>query len=427
MMDNLLYMVSYVASAFFELYIISKYMKLFLGKRNINKQKITLVYLAKLIVGILQYAWLPYEIINVAVTIGMLFLITMCYGKRMVNRAIATAFTFMCMFASEAVVAMLIGLSGVDLTDSRHEGDAFVFISVQLISWLICEVISIFKNINDEIVMPKLFGVSMIVLTILIFTMELNIFMQKNLGGRIKMLSVFCMFMVLFLMIYLYDTISGIFKEKLQTDRMEMEKNYYYQQAQLLQKSSTELRKFRHDISNHLYVLEGMIGEENIETQNYLQNLTRRVQQTQTFSSTGNVAFDSIINYKLSDAHERGIKVCSHILLPGEIAVKSDDIVTIMGNLLDNAIEAADSLEDDKYIDLKIKSQAGAVWITVRNSYNGVVFQREGELLTKKEDTLLHGIGLKNVNAAVEQYNGEMELTYDAREFCVKIMLYMEE
>ena len=104
MMDNLLYMVSYVASAFFELYIISKYMKLFLGKRNINKQKITLVYLAKLIVGILQYAWLPYEIINVAVTIGMLFLITMCYGKRMVNRAIATAFTFMCMFASEAVV-----------------------------------------------------------------------------------------------------------------------------------------------------------------------------------------------------------------------------------------------------------------------------------------------------------------------------------
>lgn len=424
-MDDILYYVSYTVSTLFEFYIISKYMELFLGKGNVDKIKIIAVYSIRFIVCTLQYVWIPYEFLNTAVGVATLFLITMCYGKQLINKFIAALLTFMCMFASEAVVGIIVGISNINLTDNSHEGDAFVFISVQVIFWIICKIIGMFKNINDNIVMPKSFNVAIIGLSILIYSLEISIFMQDNVARRIKLLSVICMIFVLFLIVYLYDSISKNFIEEMQAGIIAREKNYYYKQAELLQQNSKELRDFRHDISNHLYVLEAMIGYENQDARMYIQNLTNKIEQTKAFSNTGNVALDSIVNYKLSDAAAQNIKVISSIVLPKNIKLKSDDMVTIIGNLLDNSIEALNCLEVNRYIDLIIKYKAGALFITVKNSYDGIIFRNEGEILTKKENKLFHGIGLKSVQATVDKYDGEMSIKYDDTQFIVKIMLYV--
>lgn len=424
-MEEILYYMSYVVSNLFEFYIISKYMELFLGKGNVDGNKITVAYLIRFIVCTLQYAWIPYEFLNTAVNVATLFIITMCYGKQLANKFIATLLTFMCMFASEAVVGIIIGISNINLLDNSHAGDAFVFVCVQVIFLIIFEVIGMFKNINDNIVMPKSFSVATIGLSIFIFLLEICIFMQDNINRSIKILSVICMILVLFLIVYLYDSISKNIKEEMEAGIIVREKNYYYKQAELLLKNSKELRDFRHDISNHLYVLESMIGSENQEARKYIQKLTRRIEQTKTFSNTGNIALDSIVNYKLSNAVEQNIKIVSNIVLPKDIKVKSDDMVTIIGNLIDNSIEALNSLEDNKYIDLLINYKTGVIFITVKNSYDGIIFKKNGEILTKKDNKLFHGIGLKSVKAAVDKYNGVMNIKYNDTEFSVKIMLYI--
>ena len=76
-----------------------------------------------------------------------------------------------------------------------------------------------------------------------------------------------------------------------------------------MQQSDSDLKKFRHDINNHLYVLNSMIKEDNKEAKKYLEELTGKLKETCVYSNSGNIALDSIINYKLSEAKSKDIKV----------------------------------------------------------------------------------------------------------------------
>lgn len=93
--------------------------------------------------------------------------------------------------------------------------------------------------------------------------------------------------------------------------------------------------------------------------------------------------------------------------------------------MLDNAIEAADKCPTEKFIDLKVRYKRGAMFIDIKNSYDGVIVKRKNRIVTKKQNKNLHGIGLKSVEAAVNNYNGTMKLDFNEKEFKVSIMLYI--
>lgn len=214
-------------------------------------------------------------------------------------------------------------------------------------------------------------------------------------------------------------------QKKMEADSIEREKNYYLKQTELLQARDEQLRDFRHDINNHLYVIGSMIGSENEEAKKYIENLTEKIITTKMYSNTGNVAIDSVINYELSKAEKQDIKTNLNIVVPSGIQNDVENLVTIFGNLLDNAIEAADKCTDEKYIDLKVRYKRGAMFIDIKNSYDGVIVKRKNRIVTKKQNKNLHGIGLKSVEAAVNNYNGTMKLDFNEKEFKVSIMLYI--
>ena len=100
------------------------------------------------------------------------------------------------------------------------------------------------------------------------------------------------------------------------------------------------------------------------------------------------------------------------------------DIVTIIGNLLDNAIQAMLKTKQERILFLKVVFTKGRLIITVRNTFDGKVNYQNGKIITSKKEPD-HGYGLKNIEKALERYNGSMRLDHDATLFSVDALLYV--
>ena len=145
--------------------------------------------------------------------------------------------------------------------------------------------------------------------------------------------------------------------------------------------------------------------------------------RAEEYSQTGILSLDSIINYKLTQAKQSDITVSCEIIVPDDLKIAADDFVTIIGNLLDNAIEAAEKIQDDKYISLNIRYSKGTLFITVKNSFDGTLNIKNNQFETTKKDTMLHGIGLQSIEAAIHKYNGELLTSHSDTEFIAKTIL----
>jgi sensor histidine kinase regulating citrate/malate metabolism len=227
-------------------------------------------------------------------------------------------------------------------------------------------------------------------------------------------------------MVYLYDSVSLILQEKVSAELVKQEREFYHNQSLLLQSNSEENAKFRHDIRNHLLALEGMVQDGKTDKAiTYIKSLTDTKNQVRVYSQTENIAIDSIINYKLSKAEEDGIKVLSNIAIPRDVQIPEDDMVVILGNLLDNAVEAASRVKENAYIKLSLEYDRGCMYMSVKNSFDNIVDIKEGKMQTRKVDKAAHGIGLKSVQLALDKYHGQLDIEYEKNEFDVTGMLYL--
>jgi sensor histidine kinase regulating citrate/malate metabolism len=167
------------------------------------------------------------------------------------------------------------------------------------------------------------------------------------------------------------------------------------------------------------------------EAANYLKGLLGDIAKNETYSNTRNVAFDSIINFKLNNAKNENIKLDIRLLIPPALNIEVADIVIIIGNLLDNALDAVATVEE-KIIKLDIEYSRESLYIQIENTFDGVV--QYAEEISEEEKTIVtrkagngHGHGLKNIKKSVEKYNGHIDICHGENNFSVGILLYAEE
>lgn len=97
----------------------------------------------------------------------------------------------------------------------------------------------------------------------------------------------------------------------------------------------------------------------------------------------------------------------------------------ILGNLLDNAIEASSKVEENPYINVKLKYDKGRLFLQVANPYAGELIEKSGKFITTKADKDNHGIGLESVKKVIQKYSGTMSVDYDDNIFSVVILMYL--
>jgi sensor histidine kinase regulating citrate/malate metabolism len=137
---------------------------------------------------------------------------------------------------------------------------------------------------------------------------------------------------------------------------------------------------------------------------------------------TENKTLSVLLNAKKSLAKEKNIKFTS-IIATQEINMQSKDICSLLGNILDNAIDAAERAGNKKYIQLLIKKTSEGCVINCENTFGLKPIMKKGRFITRKENNLIHGIGTENIKDIVAKYNGEISFEYDDEIFNVNVLL----
>ncbi len=194
------------------------------------------------------------------------------------------------------------------------------------------------------------------------------------------------------------------------------------EQAQLLERDYTALNnayavnaKLFHDFHNHIGVLRQLLShEKTAEAVQYLDALKAPVRELTDTVWTGDETVDYLINSKAAAAKERGIPFRAQVEFPRHTNLQSADLSAILGNLLDNAIEAAAQVEEpgERQILLTIRRINQMLVIKVENSFCVLPVTEGGGLKTTKEEAGLHGWGLKSARTAAEKYDGTVQTAY---------------
>ena len=180
-------------------------------------------------------------------------------------------------------------------------------------------------------------------------------------------------------------------------------------------------------MQNHLTALRGYIEKEEKEKAiNYISEINDITCEKKELSSSGNINIDSILNYKLQEAQSKGILISLELKIPYKLNISSLDTVVILGNLLDNAIEASFKVKNDKKIDIKIKYKNSILFIYISNTFNSSIIYEGEKIRTTKEDKGNHGIGLVNIENILKKYNGTMKIYHTENKFNVDILMYID-
>ncbi len=202
-------------------------------------------------------------------------------------------------------------------------------------------------------------------------------------------------------------------------------------QNDLLQKHYNEvenmyrqMRGWRHDYKNHIAAMKIHLQQGNYELLgNYLNELNEDLTNVDTVLKTGNVMVDAILNSKISLAESKNINVDATAKVPEKIRVSDTDICVIIGNLLDNAIEACCKLEDcdKRFIRIYIGLLKQQLYISVSNSVGGEIRKSGKTYFTTKNEN--HGFGLKRIDKIVSGYGGYINRQDETDVFATEIMI----
>lgn len=212
------------------------------------------------------------------------------------------------------------------------------------------------------------------------------------------------------------------FNEKLLGNQAE----YYERQYRAIAGVQDAMHRQRHEQKNRNLELLGLARQGDCQgIIRLLEEQQKGIENKWTAVSTGNFTVDAVLNYELSLARDNEIAVESEVSVPNELDVNATVLCGILGNALDNAIDACCRLEEKKRkIHLLLKVEKHNLFFEVKNSYDGVVKCRDGRLVTRKEDSRGHGLGIRVMEEMIHRVNGTLETIWDDSCFTLRIVLY---
>lgn len=224
---------------------------------------------------------------------------------------------------------------------------------------------------------------------------------------------------------YLYNALENFYIQKKEQELIKQQINMYENELEIMKKSYYNIRGLRHDMKHHMMELKFLVKKGAYdEILSYIDSMGIFMLNSDEYVDSGNKEIDSTLNYLLQKADKILDNTKISIVLPENLSVHTFSINVILGNLLDNAIEAAQNSKE-KYLGIDIRTKRGLLFITIENSYDGSIQLHKNEIVTSRKNKESHGIGLKNVKMIVEEQGGEMQVIWVNNRFVVKVMLYL--
>lgn len=240
-------------------------------------------------------------------------------------------------------------------------------------------------------------AIGLIILDIVVnvvFYMENEIVLFKHIFAHIML--VFLSLSGLIVLVYLVgDVLLNV-----KTKEAEYKENYY----QKVEDNQKKVRELRHNLVNQIIVLKSQVDALKIaEADKIMDDIIAEVQQTKMDIYTENIAVNYMLNSKINESEIYDINWDIDINIPKKINIDMRDMGTVLGNILDNAIEACSMLKNgEKVINVNMFYKNSNIVIFIRNPKNvsGIAMN------TWKRDKENHGLGLQSARKIVDKYNG---------------------
>ena len=237
-------------------------------------------------------------------------------------------------------------------------------------------------------------------------------------------IAILSFFVMLMLLIIVMQKSS-----RLQTENeiLQIQDETYQKRYQELEWQSEENRSILHDMKNHVLALQGLCENENIEgIAQYLEEMGVMLKKDKQQNWTNHEILDILLGQKKYMAEKEQISFKIKNIGFGEIPLSKDEIVSLFGNLLDNAIEACQRMETgEKSIQVTIKQQENMFHLNIINSIDRVPDSHNKTFFSAKRAGKVQGYGLKNVRKIVENHDGVMAINTEQNQFMVRITFYM--
>ena len=166
-----------------------------------------------------------------------------------------------------------------------------------------------------------------------------------------------------------------------------------------------EMRGYKHDFHHHLQTLKGQLEAGEIERAiTYIEQLDKQLMSLDTLLKTGNVTLDAILSAKIAQAKKEQIVVTVKANVPDELTISDVELSIMVGNLMDNAIEACCKVKDKRFMRIYIAMKGNMLYFSMLNSA-GEKKKKTGTLFSTQKGGV-HGFGLRRAETIIEEHGG---------------------
>lgn len=374
--------------------------------------------------------------LNMAAAFVVYLIIIVCFFQGKLLRKFLYFITVMIiMVGSEFLVIILLSLQTAFAFGTMQSGQLMLSVLTFVVKALAFVLLNIAKRVAESSDNPRInFKITLLysimpvsLIGIMIAIARLNIDFAF-LGFTQVLLIVSCVLALIgsIAIFYFYDRYSQsvwrLQQQEIMITRLEMEERHYGRIEQVNQEHAA----FLHDVRHYMKVIGEMAADNNDKAiLQILSELQIKVSNTETEMLCQNHLLNAILNEKKKDAKRRGISV-KIVVEPGFSvdAIADIDLIVIISNLLDNAIEAAEKCRNGYMkVSLFPRNENHFSIIKIVNNYVGRIEAKEGRLRTDKADRARHGFGLENVSDTVAKYGGYLQYFYRDGEFTAVVIM----
>lgn len=417
----------YLITAVLGSYVLYRFMAVFFDTKRTSARFEFLSYVAYYIVVNGIYLFVNIPIIMMITSLIVFFLLSYNYESTIKKRILSSILIYLILISIEMIVVLMTGYFNFSIFSTNNYSSVTGIILCNILSYLVVLILNNFKNIKKGETVPTSYWFSIILIPFASLYIVLMLFIAQDLTVGEVVAGLILIFLINIVTFHLYDVIVAVLSEKMQSLLILEQNKYYDRQLEMIKSSLQTTKTIRHDLKNHMFSIRSLIESgDTKEALHYVSEIMEDIGTKRDYSETGNTVIDSIINFKVQEAEQKGIKTNLDLNIPDSLDIASFDMTIILGNLLDNAIKAASEVEGKRFISLKMRYGKGRLLIQTENPYAGKINKESGKLLTTNSDKENHGIGLQSVKKVVEKYNGTMNIDYNNHIFFTSLLVYLD-
>lgn len=395
-------------------------------KKNLNKRIIAALIAtsAMLIVNHINI----YSVITVVFGFALMALMSFAVYSKNPLKASVLGITFLLLIAVidnvvVSIISYALKIPTVEIYQEMSLYRVLAIISSKIM--LLFVVIAMNKFFSKRRTLQRNYLIALFTITTIMFIITVLITfidIKNNAVNSIVSILFFTVMLILLMIIFFGTFKLTEYYENQEELKLTTLKN------QMLEKSMSETeqtfmlwKKSMHDYKHNIANLMSLANNNDIEgIKQYLQSENKLLTKKLFYYKTGNDTVDTILNIKQRTAEDKGIAFIINAKIPDNCIVKSAHFASILGNLLDNAIEASID-EELPFIEVKIKPVKSYLMIVISNKCT----RSNIKLETTKSDKQLHGIGINSVKQTVKEYKGTFLTDHTDGIFNAEIMIPM--